>query len=83
LANKTGKYRVEEMSEHIVGKKFAVFASVMYILCLVSFVMSFISYFNDMIPNIVTKIDPNAPPFLADAVDGRYFWGFVVCVNSC
>jgi len=82
LANKTKKYRVEEMAEDIVGKKFAIFTSIMYILCLASFVISFISYFNDMIPEIITQINPSAPPFIADPANGRYFWGFMISVSK-
>lgn len=44
VSNKTDRHRYEDMAEALYGKKWAMVTSIMNLVCLMSFIMSFIVF---------------------------------------
>ncbi|TNV80099.1 hypothetical protein FGO68_gene9741 [Halteria grandinella] len=76
-SNHTSRHRYEDIADALYGKKFARFTSIMNLLCLLAFIMSYIVYIKEAIPKIILIFAPTLDSFIVDPYWGQKFWGTI------
>lgn len=77
----TNRHRYEDIALELYGIKFSRFTSIMNLLCLLSFVISFIVYIKEAIIQIILIFAPNLDSFIVEKIWGQKFWCTIFCVS--
>ncbi len=73
----TNRYRYEDIALVLYGERFSKITSVMNLLCLMAFTMSYIVYIKEAIPEIILIFAPNLDSFIVSTEWGEKFWGTI------
>jgi amino acid permease len=81
-STKTNRHRYEDIALVLYGLKFARFTSIMNLLCLMAFIMSYIVYIKEAVIKIILIFAPDLNSFIVDKFWGQKFWGTLFSVRS-
>ncbi len=79
-STKTNRHRYEDIALALYGIKFARFTSIMNLLCLMAFIMSYIVYIKEAMIKLIKIFAPNLDSFIVDEFWGQKFWGTIFTV---
>ena len=81
-STKTNRHRYEDIALALYGIRFARFTSVMNLLCLMAFIISYIVYIKEAMIKLIKIFQPNLDSFIVDEFWGQKFWGTIFNVRQ-